>query len=129
MIYASLDIGLKRIGVALCLDEHIVLPQDAILRKNREQAARDVNTFLTDWKIEKLIIGLPKGGSSEDEMKRRIEHFIALLHLSIPYDFQDEYGTSHEADERLAGRRGKRKDGKADSIAASIILERYLNII
>ena len=129
MIYASLDIGLKRIGVALCLDEKIILPQDAILRKNRNQAANDVNTFLKEWHVEKLIVGLPEGGSSEEEMQRRIEHFVSLLHLSIPHDFQDEYGTSHEADERLAGRRGKHKDGKADSIAASIILERYLQIL
>ena len=46
MKLASIDVGLKRIGVAICLDGKIALPQTAILRKNRKQAARDVNTFL-----------------------------------------------------------------------------------
>ncbi len=36
---ASIDIGLKRIGVALCLAASIVTPQEAILRKNRDKAA------------------------------------------------------------------------------------------
>lgn len=30
---ACIDVGLKRIGVALCLHENIVTPQAAILRK------------------------------------------------------------------------------------------------
>jgi len=59
MKLASIDVGLKRIGVAICLNGSIVLPQDAILRKNRNQAAREVNAFLKEWEIEKLIVGLP----------------------------------------------------------------------
>ena len=54
MKLASIDVGLKRIGVAICLDESIVIPQNAILRKNRNQAARDVNTFLKEWEIENI---------------------------------------------------------------------------
>ena len=69
MKLASIDVGLKRIGVAICLDGSIVLPQNAILRKNRNQAARDINNFLKEWEIEKLIVGLPKGGSSQEEME------------------------------------------------------------
>ena len=33
MKQASIDVGLKRIGVAICLEGSIVLPQDAILTK------------------------------------------------------------------------------------------------
>lgn len=29
----ALDVGLKRIGVALCIDKKIALPLDAVLRK------------------------------------------------------------------------------------------------
>mgnify|MGYP000712297726 CR=1 FL=1 len=49
---ASIDIGLKRIGVALCLSLDIVTPQEAILRKNRDQAARDVDAFLNEYATE-----------------------------------------------------------------------------
>jgi len=123
---ASLDVGLKRIGVAICLDGSIVLPQDAILRKNRNQAARDINSFLSEWEIEKLIVGLPKGGSSEEEMERRIKHFVSLLELEIPVAYQDEQGSSFEAKELTKGDFKHKRDGRLDSVAAKIILERYL---
>ncbi len=128
MKLACIDVGLKRIGVAICLDGKIALPQDAILRKNRNQAARDVNAFLTEWEIDKLIVGLPKDGSSSEEMERRIKHFVSLLELSIPVEYQDEQGSSIEAKELTQGIFRHKKDGKIDSIAAKIILERYLKI-
>jgi len=128
MKQASIDVGLKRIGVAICLDGSIVLPQDAILRKNRNQAARDINAFLKEWEIEHLIVGLPKGGSSEEEMERRIKHFVSLLELEIPVAYQDEQGSSFEAKELTMGDFKHKKDGRLDSVAAKIILERYLKI-
>jgi putative Holliday junction resolvase len=128
MKLASIDVGLKRIGVAICLDGTVVLPQDAILRKNRNQAAKDINTFLTEWEIDKLIVGLPKGGSSEEEMERRIKHFVSLLELEIPVAYQDEQGSSFEAKELTMGDFKHKKDGRLDSVAAKIILERYLKI-
>jgi len=128
MKLASIDVGLKRIGVAICLDESIVLPQNAILRKNRNQAARDINAFLNEWEIDKLIVGLPKGGSSEEEMERRIKHFVSLLKLKIPVCYQDEQGSSFEAKELTMGDFKHKKDGRLDSVAAKIILERYLKI-
>ena len=128
MKLASIDVGLKRIGVAICLDGKIVLPQNAILRKNRNQAAHDVKTFITEWEIEKLIVGLPKEGSSSEEMERRIRHFVSLLELKIPVAYQDEQGSSFEAKELTKGDFKHKRDGRLDSIAAKIILERYLKL-
>jgi len=127
MKIASIDVGLKRIGVAICLDGNIVFPQDAILRKNRNQASADVKCFLLEWEIETLVVGLPKGGSSEAEMERRIKHFVALLDVeNIKIEYQDEQGTSVEAKELTQGIFRHKRDGKIDSIAAKIILERWL---
>ena len=128
MKLASIDVGLKRIGVAICLDGKIVMPQNAILRKNRNQAARDVHAFLKEWEIDKLIVGLPKDGSSSEEMERRIKHFVSLLALDIPVAYQDEQGSSFEAKELTMGDFKHKKDGRLDSVAAKIILERYLKI-
>jgi len=125
---ASIDVGLKRIGVAICLDDRTVLPQNAILRKNRNQAARDLKQFLQEWEISQLVVGLPKGGSSEAEMERRIKHFVSLLELEIPVVYQDEQGSSFEAVEMTKGDFRHKKDGRLDSIAAKIILERYLGV-
>ena len=126
MKLACIDVGLKRIGVAICLDGSIVVPQDAILRKNRNQAARDVNTFLKEWEIEKLVVGLPLDANNSEEMERRIKHFVSLLDLGIEVAYQDEQNSSVEAKELTMGVFRHKKDGKIDSIAAKIILERYL---
>jgi putative Holliday junction resolvase len=128
MKLASIDVGLKRIGIAICLDGKIVLPQNAVLRKNRNQAAREINAFLKEWQIETLVVGLPKGGSSQEEMERRIKHFVSLLELQIPVAYQDEQGSSFEAKELTMGDFKHKKDGRVDSVAAKIILERYLQI-
>lgn len=128
---ASIDVGLKRIGVAMSLDGSVIFPQDAILRINRNQAAREVVEFLVEWEIERLVVGLPKGGSSEEEMERRIKHFISLLELekieskNIEVVYQDEQGSSVEAKEMTKGLFRHKKDGKIDSMAAKIILERW----
>jgi putative Holliday junction resolvase len=126
MKYAAIDIGLKRIGTAISLDAKIVLPQDAILRKNRKQAASDVDSFLREWQIETLVVGLPQEGSSAQEMQRRIKHFISLLSFEGEVEFFDEYGSSYEAKEQTKGVFRHKKDGKIDSMAAKIVLERYL---
>ncbi len=127
MNIASIDVGLKRIGLALCLDESsLVIPKEAIIRKNRNQAAYEVKEFLKAWNIDKLIVGLPKGGSSEEEMERRIKHFVSLINFEKEIVYIDEYGSSQEAKELTKGVFKHKKDGKLDSIAAKIILERYL---
>ena len=125
MKLASIDIGLKRIGLALCVGSNIVTPQTAILRKNRNQAARDVNTFLKEWEIEKLIVGFP---SSSDDMQKRIKHFVNLLELTIPYEFCEEDMSSIEAENLMKGDIKYKRDGRIDSLAAKIILERHLSI-
>jgi len=121
---ASIDIGLKRVGVAICLTSNIVIPQNAILRKNRNQAANDVNTFLKTWEIEKLIVGFP---TSSQDMQNRIKHFVNLLNLKIAYEFCEENMSSIEAQELIKGVIKNKRDGKVDSLAAKIILERYLS--
>jgi len=126
MKLASIDVGLKRIGVAVCLDGSVVIPQNAILRKNRNQAARDVKAFLDEWEIEKLIVGLPKDAENSEEMERRIKHFVALLDLQIEVVYQDEQSSSVEAKEMTMGLFKHKKDGRIDSVAAKIILERWL---
>jgi putative Holliday junction resolvase len=126
MIYAAIDIGLKRIGLALCSYKNIVFPQNAIIRKNRDQASSDLLSRLIFLNVDILVVGIPLGGSSEEEMKRRIKHFIGLLNFKGKIVYQDEYGSSIEAKEIMMGTIKQKKDGRIDSLAAKIILDRYL---
>jgi putative Holliday junction resolvase len=120
---AAIDIGLKRIGVSISLGLGIVNPQPAILRKNRDQAANDVDKFLQEWEIDTLIVGFP---SANIDMQNRIKHFIGLLKFNKTTIFQEENMSSIEAEEQMKGEMKYKRDGRIDSLAAKIILERYL---
>ena len=122
----AIDVGLKRIGVAISPDSKIALPSSPILRKNRNQAATQVSEFLKTQNAKTLVVGIPKGGSSEEEMSRRIRHFVSLIEFKGEIKFVDESFSSLEADE-LREFSSRKKDGKLDSLSAMIILERYLN--
>lgn len=124
MSIMAIDVGLKRIGVALAVGQ-TVMPQTPVLRKNRNQAARDVSAVLRVYGAKKLVVGVPLGGSSEDEMRRRIAHFVSLLEFDGEVVYQDEAMSSFEASEIYAD---GRRDGRLDSIAAMIILKRYLGL-
>ena len=123
MKLAAIDIGLKRIGIAICLTNNIVTPQPAILRKNRNQASRDTLAVLKEWEIDSLIVGFPQ---SSEEMQRRIKHFLTLLEFDGEIIYQNEDMSSIEAEEITKGKIKHKRDGRIDSIAAKIILERYL---
>ena len=60
-------------------------------------------------------------------MQKRVEHFTKLLELDIPYEFQEENMSSIEAEELIKGEIKYKRDGRIDSLAAKIILERYLS--
>lgn len=120
----ALDLGLKRIGVAVFM-QGILMPLTPIFRKNREQAASEVKALLQKYEIELLLVGVPMGGSSEDEMRRRAEHFVGLLDFDGKLSFVDESFSSKEAS-KLA--RTKPKDGKLDSLSAYLIAKDYLGL-
>ncbi|EPU9893022.1 Holliday junction resolvase RuvX, partial [Campylobacter upsaliensis] len=97
---------------------------NAILRKNRNQAANEVRKLIEEHQISKLIVGLPKGGASEVEMTKRVQHFISLLEFDGEVIFVDEAYTSKEA-QGLGVANSRKKDGKLDSLAALIMLRGY----
>lgn len=122
---AGIDVGLKRIGVALGFENGVVIPQNAVLRKNRNQAAAEISKILKEYKVKILVVGIPLGGSSEDEMSRRIRHFVGLIEFDGRVEYVDESFSSLEASEQGVAN-SRKKDGKLDSLSAKIIVERYL---
>jgi putative Holliday junction resolvase len=123
---ASIDVGEKRIGLAFFING-VSLPQDAIFRKNRDQASRDLLKVLNEWDINTLIVGIPKDSSDYEVMKKKIEHFVGLLKFDGEVFYQDESFSSFEAKESMKGNIKQKRDGKIDSISAKIILERWVS--
>ena len=122
----AIDLGLKRIGLAYSADKNFVTPLNAVERKNRNQASSEVKEIIAEWSAEAVVIGIPMGGSSEDEMRRRVEHFMNLVDFQGPVYFQDESNSSIEAEDSMKGKMKQKKDGRIDSLAAKIILERWM---
>lgn len=122
----AIDLGLKRIGLAYSADINFVTPLNAIERKNRNQASAAVKDAISEWNAQAVVIGIPMGGSSEDEMRRRVTHFMNLVSFDGPVYYQDEANSSIEAEDSMKGKIKQKKDGRIDSLAAKIILERWI---
>jgi len=124
----AVDLGLKRIGLAYSADGSIVTPLPAIERKNRNQASQAVRDVITEWGIEQVVVGIPMGGSSEEEMRRRVAHFMNLVGFDGPVAYQDESDSSLEAESLMKGEIRYKRDGRVDSLSAMVILQRYLGV-
>ncbi len=121
------DVGLKRIGIAALLNG-VILPLEAILRRNRNQASRDLSDLLREKNIQVLVVGKPNESYADTNM--RVEHFIKLVDFKGEIVFINEDRSSIEAYENLEhlGKKNKRlaiKDGRLDSLSACRILECY----
>jgi putative Holliday junction resolvase len=123
---ACIDVGQKRIGVAFYING-VILPQNAIFRKNRDQASSDLLKVLEEWSIDTLVVGLPKDSIDYEVMKKKIEHFVNLIKFQGDIFYQDESFSSFEAKESMKGNIKQKRDGKIDSISAKIILQRWVD--
>jgi putative Holliday junction resolvase len=119
----AIDVGLKRIGVAYSPGGIAVVPLPAIIRKNRNQAAREVSELLKKYNANTLVIGIPK---TNEEMSKRIKHFSNLIDFDGKKVYVDESYTSAIVEEEIKGKIKYKRDGRIDSLAAQKILESYL---
>lgn len=128
----GLDIGEKRIGVAVS-DELLITaqPADTIKVDSVENAKLKIGKIAERYKPCKLVIGFPKNmdGKSGAQAKKIIDLTEELKKtLKIEIELWDERLTTVSANKILLEEdysRKKRKE-KVDSLAASIMLQNYL---
>lgn len=119
----AIDFGLKRIGVAWHC-KGITLPLSAIKFCDIAQVAGEINVILAQKSPKILLFGIVR-----EELQNTLEAVIGELKFSGEIKFVDENLSSIEAETFICGRKNAkklRKDGTIDSIAAAIILERYV---
>ena len=129
----ALDIGTVRIGVATSdIMEIIASAYEVYRRKNLNEDVRHVAELVSKLEVGEIVIGLPlKMDGTEGqsvEMAKAFGDELAKL-VSVPIIYQDERLSTVTAQKILIEsgmRREKRKD-KVDSIAATIILQTYLD--
>ncbi len=129
----ALDIGRKRTGIAASDANGLVANPVSVLPSNEVfDNAKSFRRVLEDYEPELLVIGLPVSmdGQENDHAKwvREVAERISSL-TSIPYVFEDERLSSSEAKRIMREQGMSERDmrGKLDKVAASIILQAYLD--
>ena len=122
-----LDVGEKRIGVAVADSLiRIAVPYDTVEVDGDE--IKSIYKILLTQNADILVIGYPRNQSGEPTNQTKfVEDFAAKIDdFSGKIVFQDESLTSVLAEQRLAAHNKPYRKGDIDAMAASIILNDYL---
>lgn len=129
----ALDVGDKRIGIAVSDETNIISTAvDVIERKTLKQDIERIKDFTKEYKIGKIIVGLPltmKGTKSIQTEK--VNKFIDRLgeKINIPVIPFDERLSTVQGERLLIKADISRRKRKTliDKVAAQIILQTYLD--
>jgi putative Holliday junction resolvase len=133
MIHLALDVGEKRIGVAVSDEtETLASPRTIIRRTSTVVALEAVARLVAESGAEVVVVGLPVSFDGRlHGQARAIQMFAAKLRERIaqPVIFADETLSSVRAEEalRAAGVRPDRIRERLDAEAATVILQEYLD--
>lgn len=125
----ALDVGTKRIGVALSdYLQVIATPCICIQREPEEKAIEEITKIARENRVEKIVVGVPinMDGTLGEQAQNCIDFSQKLVGFDII--LEDERLTSEEAEERLRERKidFRKNKGLVDIESACIILEQYL---
>ena len=130
----ALDIGTVRIGVAISsLEGGIALPLETIHLKTTPDPIAVIQELLTKENIHHVVVGLPLDlDGTHGSAVRRTKQFVSAMTARIPnikIYAQDERFTSAVAENTLMQleTKGEKKKMLVDSMAASLILQTWLD--
>ncbi len=121
MRYLALDVGDRRIGLAVGDDAHgLSRPLRTLVRRSVVKDLAEIERIAREETVDALLIGLPLNLSGEEgHQAERVRRFAtASEKLGLPVRLYDERHTSSEAEIRGA------RD--IDAGAATILLEDFL---
>jgi len=127
--WLGLDIGTKRIGVSLARGD-VRIARPLLTLENNEHTMDAIRELIQTHEVQGVVAGLPRGMSGQDtEQTKFSEAFAEQLEkaLSISVIRQDEALTSQKAEAELAARKKSFAKADVDALAATYILEDYLN--
>lgn len=127
----SLDVGSKRIGIALSDFLHMIATGNCVVdRTPEDKAIENIKTIAKQNHVETIVVGVPLNmdgtqGSQADDCIAFAENFKE----SFKVIFEDERLTSEQAEENLRSRKidFRNNKGLVDIESACIILEQYLS--
>lgn len=128
----GLDIGERRIGIAISESGILATPHGVLQRKTKKEDFARLGRLVTELKIEGVVVGLPyslNGLELLGPQARRVKRFAEALAktLSVPVDYFDESYSTVEAQAFLVA--GGQKKTPIDAAAAAVILQNYLDAL
>ena len=133
MIILAVDLGKARTGLAICdKTEMLASPLAQISEKDTEVLIDKISSIAQAREVELIVVGLPKNmDGSEGESAQNAREFAKNLSEKSGLDvkMQDERGTTITAHNYLnaTNTRGKKRKNVVDSVAATIILQNFLD--
>jgi len=133
MRWMGLDIGLRRIGIAISDPLELFAQGHSVLE--RQKIERDLETLtqiIAAEMVEGIVVGLPKNlNGTEGVMAEKIRDFGERLQkkTGMPLVFWDERLSTVAAERVLleADLSRKKRKQKIDQVAAVLILQNYLD--
>ena len=124
----SLDVGIKRIGLAycdpLCITSNI-LP--AVTRLKNNQELKIIRNHIDRLNLTGFIVGLPldeNGKFTSQSLDCKEYGELLFYKLKLPFSFVNEHSSTWESTNRFGIK--KDKSGLIDSFSAMIILEQWI---
>jgi putative Holliday junction resolvase len=128
--YLGLDVGDRRIGVAVSHLGFMASPLEVIQRDGNEIAR--ISALVAEYRAAGVVAGMPY--SLDGTLKpqaRKVQAFLEelTLALNVPVYTVDERLTTCQANRALieSGRRSKERKAVVDQVAASLILQTFLD--
>lgn len=129
----ALDVGERRIGVAVSdISQVLASPYTTLHATPRLVFFKKIQHIISAEAVVHIVVGLPISLSGhEGPQAQRIRQFIAELtqHVILPVSTCDERYTSAAAERLMieAGLRPEQRKARIDEVAASIILQDWLD--
>jgi putative Holliday junction resolvase len=134
----ALDVGHKRIGVALSDPGQVLASSlQVIKRKGQQRDLATVIQLVRQHEVGRIIVGYPRSlNGTVGQQAKVVERYVAVLEkklrdssLDVPVILWDERFSTVVADRLMAeaGRKSRERRERIDAVAAAVILQDYLD--
>ena len=129
----ALDIGDRRIGVAMCDPDGILAsPFTTIERQPDDSSLDEILQIAQSNDVAEIVVGIPYSMSGRVGPQTRVTmDYVEALekHTDLPIRRVDERLSSVQAERMLreSGVQPSKNKGRVDAVAAAILLQAYLD--
>ncbi len=131
----AIDYGDARTGIAISDATGTIVGTTTVIHsRDPEKTAQEIARLTRESGAQRLVMGFPRNmDGTEGPRTARYRDFAALVetHCGQPVALWDERRTTVEAHNILSdcNYHGKKRKNTVDAVAASLILEGYLNFL